>query len=149
MIKTIDAYLSAKDTRINSDELSSLINMSGLRTASWATIFWIHLLLEDEPFGLLEQKLRPNTLKRKYIKMWISKGLPTHFYKHRHLMRLAFSLSLQDSFIDLLNAVEKLVKYKLDTKKGIKDATNKLAHSSCLSNANRFKTHGYSREALS
>lgn len=114
LIKMIDVYLSGKNAEVDWQKLVSLIDSAGLRTAAWATFFWLHLLLAAEPFESLATELQPGRLQSSYIAHWISNDLPTRFYTHRNLMRTAFSLSLHDRPSDIYRAIVQLLTHKHD-----------------------------------
>ena len=116
LIKLVDLHLWMKHPDINHDELFLLINKAGLKAAAWSTLFLLRLLTQEQRYPKLFDKLQPGYLHRGYLMFWISRDLPTRFYKHRLLMRTAFSLSLHDNCRDMMRATAKLIGYALKRK---------------------------------
>ncbi|MEP4147186.1 MAG: nucleotidyltransferase family protein [Halioglobus sp.] len=114
LIKLVDLSLWMKHPEVDRGQLLALINASGLRTAAWSTLFLLYLLTNGRDNKELIEELQPGILQRKYIQYWVSRDLPTRFYKHRFLMRAAFSLSLHDTVADIFRAVKELRAYRLE-----------------------------------
>ena len=115
LIKLVDLSLWMMHPDVDRDQLLALINASGLRTAAWSTLFLLRLLTNERDDKELAEELQPGILQRKYIQFWVSRDLPTRFYKHRFLMRAAFSLSLHDTVADIFRAVKQLRAYRLES----------------------------------
>ncbi|MEH6587349.1 MAG: nucleotidyltransferase family protein [Halioglobus sp.] len=113
LIKLVDLSLWMKHPDVDQDQLLTLINDAGLRTAAWSTLFLLQLLSNERDNKELVEEFQPGFLQRKYIQFWISRDLPTLLYNHRFLMRTAFSLSLHDNLSDMIRAVAQLIGYKL------------------------------------
>jgi hypothetical protein len=121
LIKMIDLCLWLKNPDIDQDKLLSLINLAGMRTAAWSTLFLINLLAKDRRYPSVFDKLKPGHLQRKYVQFWVTKDLPTRFYNSRFLMRTAFSLSLHDNANDMARAVAQLAGYRLESRRKTPD----------------------------
>ena len=79
LIKLIDLCLWMKRPDIDQDELLSLINRAGLRTAAWSTLLLVKLMTNDQRYQALYEQLQPGYLQSRYIKSWISRDLPTRY----------------------------------------------------------------------
>ena len=116
LIKLIDLCLWMRRPDIDQDELPSLINRAGLRTAAWSTLLLVKLMTNDQRYQALYEQLQPGYLQGSYIKYWVSRDLPTRYYDHRYLMRTAFSLSLHDKLTDIIRAVGLLAGYRIESR---------------------------------
>ena len=77
------------------------LETSGLKTAAWTVLSWVHLLsppsfgeVLDGPIASVE----PGALKRAYLKSWLEHDLATRFSKLHAVRLLAFSVLMHDQW---------------------------------------------------
>ena len=102
LIRTVDLLQFLKTQQVNWDSVIQHLNITGIKTAAWATMYWIRLLTNNEILDEYMNRLKPNTIQRKYLELWIRNNLPTNLVNHRIIVWLMFSLALHDNVTDAL-----------------------------------------------
>ena len=105
LIRIVDLLLFLKSQTIDWDKVLHLLNISGVETAAWATMYWIYLLTKEDTLVEYLDKLKPKTPQKKYLEFWIQNNLPTKLVNHKQLVRLTFSLALHDNAKDALRSL--------------------------------------------
>lgn len=90
------------------DHVLDLLSAAGLRTAAWATLYWLRTLLESDAQDAILRQLRPSLIHRGYLKYWIGRNLPTRLASIPLAVQGAFTLALHDGLTDALRATTAL-----------------------------------------
>ena len=112
LIRIIDLMRWIQFRSVNWEDIFGLCEKAGVKTAAWATIYWMNLLIRDETLVLFLKRLAPNTFQRKYLEFWINNNLPSRFVNKNNFVRIFFSLAIQDSFSDSLKTLK--IYYKIE-----------------------------------
>ena len=111
----VDVHRLAQQDDIVWQRLREMLRKSGTQTAAWASLTWLQMLADEPIYEDLTKQLRPGGLKARWLRYWMGKDLNTKLAEQRLLVRVGFSLMLQDNFRDVLNAVSTLKEEKLKT----------------------------------
>jgi len=111
----VDVHRLAQQDDINWKRLVKMLKKSGTCTAAWASLTWLQMLADEPMYEDLAGQLRPASLKARWLRYWMGKDLNRKLAERKLIIRSCFSLVLQDSLRDGLNAVSKLKKEKLKT----------------------------------
>jgi len=113
----VDIHRLAQQDGINWERLLDMLNKSGTRTAAWASLTWLQMLVDEPMYEDLTKQLKPGGLKVRWLRYWMGGDLNTKLAERRLLIRTGFSLMLQDNLKDVLSAVKTLKEEKLKTAK--------------------------------
>lgn len=86
----------------------------GVRTAAWASLHWVHRMLEVEVPDSVWRSLEPYRLRRTYLRRWIDHNLPSRLLPVSAAIKLGFTLPLQDKPSDALRAIVHLKRARVD-----------------------------------
>jgi hypothetical protein len=109
----VDIHRLAQSGDINWDRLGDTFEESGTCTAAWASLTWLQMLADQPLFEDLLSQLRPGNLQAAWLSNWLGRDFNTRFAKRRLVIRICFSLLLQDSLKDSFRAVSVLRQEKL------------------------------------
>ncbi len=106
--RVADIVLFLASQTVDRRKLVSTLRDNGVRTAAWATLRWVQMLMpDDRPRALNElcADLSPGVVRRTWIEAWLAKEWTTRMARV-HWLRLAlFSLPLHDRWSDVLGAL--------------------------------------------
>ena len=110
LIRIIDLIRWIQFRPVNWEDVIELCEKAGVKTAAWATTYWINLLTEEKTLAKYLYRLAPNSFQRKYLEFWINNNLPSRLVTTNNLVRLFFSLAIQDSFGDSIKTLKSYYK---------------------------------------
>lgn len=86
---------------IDWDEVSSLLEKTGLRSAAWITLEYLRLFTGTTAPPSFMQILRLHPVKRWYLRQWIQRDLPGRLKETPFIPKLFFTLFAHDSLKDV------------------------------------------------
>jgi hypothetical protein len=116
----VDIHRLAQCDDINWERLIDMLDKSGTRTAAWASLTWLQMLVDEPMYEDLTDQLKPGGLKARWLRYWMGKDLNTKLAEKKMIIRAGFSLMLQDNWRDVINAVSTLKKEKQKAEETIK-----------------------------
>ena len=105
-IVDIDAWLRSQPCDL--DAVRQQLEDDGVRTAAWATLSWVDMLLPSHPApGLREMlaALQPGRLRRRWLERWLRHDLSERTSKVHWARLLGFSMFLHDAPRDSMRAL--------------------------------------------
>ena len=112
LVHMVDLHLLLESAQINDNDLVNILDSAGVKTAAWATLYRYRQLTQNNRVDGLINRLQPGWLKRIYLRYWIDHNLVTHFWQRQLLLKILFSILLQDNAGDMLTAIRQLRKEK-------------------------------------
>ncbi len=108
----VDIHRLAQQDDIDWERLVAMLEAAGTKTAAWASLAWLNMLSDAPMYADLAGQLRPSGLKARWLGYWMGKGLNRKFAERRVVLRVGFSLMLQDNLKDVVHAVRTLKEEK-------------------------------------
>jgi len=106
LVRIVDLVHWIQIRSVNWEELFERCEVAGVKTAAWATIYWVYLLTEEKTLATFLYRMAPNSFQRKYLEFWINNNLPSKLVTTNNLVRLLFSLAIHDSFNDSIKTLK-------------------------------------------
>jgi len=110
--RMIDLYFWMHQRPCNWDKIFAWARQAGVRTAVWATLYWLNLLTRDLALTDILRKFQPGALRHRYLGYWIDHNLPTRWIRHRQLLRFGFTLGLHDNIGGIMRFLMSIIKIK-------------------------------------
>ncbi|MBT8039537.1 MAG: nucleotidyltransferase family protein [Gammaproteobacteria bacterium] len=108
LIHQVDQARLIERGRVDWKALEDVLGRSGARTAAWSSLYVLRKLGGICAPHDLEEKLSPGRIHRWYLRQWIDRAWITQFFEKRWLVAGFFSLALQDSLTDAIQAMRAL-----------------------------------------
>ena len=102
------------------DRLIEMLSVSGTRTAAWASLAWLQMLVDEPIYEDLASQLRPGSLQAGWLRYWMGKNLNVKLAERKLIVRCGFSIALQDSLKDSVSAIFVLQKEQHEAAKTMK-----------------------------
>lgn len=112
LIHTIDLHFLITKNNIRWDEIEEIINKAGAKKTAWCTLYWYKLLTNNCAIDKYIELFKPGYFSETYLRFWIDHGLIQKLWNTRILIKIFFSLAIQDNFTDRINALVNLIKEK-------------------------------------
>ncbi len=93
---------------IDWDAMRHRLHANGVKTAAWATLRWVQLLISPRTPAALDEglaMLRPGSLCRAYIDRWLKSDLSARTREMHWMRQFGFSLLLHDSLAGTIGAL--------------------------------------------
>jgi hypothetical protein len=106
--RVVDIVRFLQQGRFEWQTVSDNLRAAGVRSAAWATLRWVDLLLPAESLPELQKllaDLAPGALRRAWIDRWLRSNLAQRMSGMRRLRLLVFSSFLHDAPADALRAL--------------------------------------------
>jgi Uncharacterised nucleotidyltransferase len=81
------------------------LNCAGLKTAAWLSLQWLEMLTGFNAPAEVMTGLQPGRTRRRYLRYWLRKNLPSRWLGLATLVQLGFTLPAHDTLPDALRAV--------------------------------------------
>jgi len=103
-IRIIDFLYLIEQFEVDWQALADRLSAYKACTAAWCTLTWFLAVSNAQVPASFMQRIAPSRSRQRYLKKWILGGLTQRFYQRRNLMRIAFTLAIQDRYSDSLTA---------------------------------------------
>ena len=110
----------AQRADINWGRLTDMLSRSGTRTAAWASLTWLQMLVDEPIHEDLASQLKPGSLQAGWLRYWMGKNLNVKLSERKLIVRSGFSIALQDSLKDSVSAIFVLQKEQHEAAKTMK-----------------------------
>src|SRR5690606_12678536 len=105
LIRAVDIDLVIRQAKPNWGDVLALCASSGLATAAWCTLRWVHDWMQTPVPEQVWKALEPSHLRRAYLERWLAADPWQTYALHPLFAQVAFSLALHDKWSDALVAV--------------------------------------------
>ncbi|MEM9150760.1 MAG: nucleotidyltransferase family protein [Cyanobacteria bacterium P01_F01_bin.3] len=106
LIRLVDILLLLLKRRQQQDidQALQLLELSGLNTAGWITLQWLHKLTDDAATEDMGKALQPNAWRRRWLQRWIDVNRASNLLDTPWRIQIGFILPAHDRFRDGLRA---------------------------------------------
>ncbi len=108
LVRLVELDRLIRDHPLDWDWVLDTIDAARLRTAAWASLYWLRIFFDTPGIDQRLARLRPGRIHRRYLELWIDNNLPTRLRSAPYLVQGAFTLALQDRFRDAVAAISGL-----------------------------------------
>lgn len=130
LVRFVDLLQWVKHQDIDWDDLLSLLEKYGVRTAAWVTVVYLQEVTGESLPHAFFQAIRPSRLKRYYLKGWIKSNRAESLYSYPLLIQLGFTIPAHDSIFDAIRFVRALKKEQKQAKTKMKSLFTEIGHKS-------------------
>jgi hypothetical protein len=103
--RVLDTIRWINQREINWDEVDSLLETTGNRTAAWIMLLWLDEITNNAINASFSARIQPGTLRQKYLRHWIKKNYSDRMLAHPKLIQLLFTLTAHDTLQDARRAI--------------------------------------------
>jgi hypothetical protein len=110
LISIVDIDRWLRRCQVDWDDVVGLLERMGLRAAAWTTLRWTrHLFATPVPDDVMAA-LAPSFWRRRYLEAWLGQHPARLYHQWPNLVRVGFSLALQDRAGDMARAAWRLAR---------------------------------------
>ena len=95
----LDLVYWIKRQNVDWDYVLGLLSKTGLRTAAWIMLKYLHIFTGSSTAEEMMRDITPNSLKKWYLQKWIDSNLPARYQEKPFLVKACFTLFAHDSFL--------------------------------------------------
>ncbi len=97
LIRMVDLLNWFTTQQIDHQRLQLLLDQTGLRTAAWVTLTYLHFFTGDANIQKLANDLSPSPIKKTYLNLWLQSDLAARLIDYPMAVKLFFTLFAHDS----------------------------------------------------
>jgi hypothetical protein len=101
LIRILDLVFWIKKQAIQWEEIVSLLEQTGLKSAAWITLEYLRIITGVSPPPHVIQHMAPGKIRERYLRKWIHGDLPGRFEHWPLAVKLGFTLLAHDRLKNL------------------------------------------------
>lgn len=100
LLHLLDLHTWLTKEKTDWNKLYDYLERGGVKTAAWITATWLTMLTGESLPQPFLQKIKPGSIKARYLKIWLNQNLSTRLLNQPLLIQTGFTLPAHDTAAD-------------------------------------------------